>query len=609
MGKPSSPRHTNPSQGTAPATRPDHTTARTDSWYTPLRTRAFRWLEGAAATSNIGVWMESVMIGYVLAHLTHVPSIVAALPIAASLPGVLFAVPAGALADTADRRGVLLGAKSLYALGMLLLAITALAGKLGPLGILAFTAALGTVGTFSSPAWWATVGDLVPQRMLARALSLDGLQWNVGQVIGPVTGGLLLATLGAGPTFAIAAVMMGAIVAVLAVWRGRSQPRLASPGAGAAEKVVGAMATGARYLTNAPALQVACWRTGLFVLPAVGLTSLLPLFAAKQLGAGPVGYGLLLSAVGVGSIAGALLLPLLHDRYHLDIMVVLATISLALCTTVLALSDAAHMYIAAMALAGTGAAWLMGVTSLNMASREAVPAWVVSRALGAYLAVFQASTVVGALLWGAVADAIGVRMALLVAAASFVPGLAAVKRLGLPVIDRSDMKVVPWPAPRAEVEREPDDGPVMVLVSYNVAPGNQDRFIEVMEELRVVRRRLGASRWGVFEDAVVPGRFVESFVMSSWGEYTLQRSRYTAADTAVYEAALTLNSGETPKEQYFVHPESALAYRRRARWRRLRGQDRALSSDGSMFPAQQERRQQSPQHAFTPGLTPGAGPL
>lgn len=541
----------------------------------PLALRPFRLLWSSGLASNVGVWMESVMVGFVMAHLTHVPSLVAALPVASSLPGVIFALPAGAVADTTDRRLVLLSAKSLFLLGTIGLAVLAATGGLSPFALLVFCAMLGTVATFSAPAWWATLGDLVPERLLSRALSLDGLQWNVGQMVGPVLGGVLLATVGAGAMFAVAAALMTCIVAFLMLWRGRHRSRLETPGEGAAEQIAGAIAGGLRYLANAPALQVTCWRTVLFVLPGGALGALLPLLASRQLGVGAIGYGVLLAAVGAGSIIGAAVLPRLSDRFHLDAMIGAASLLSAGCTVLLVLSH--QVLLGGVALAGTGAAWIVAVTALNLGARSAVPAWVVSRALGAYLMVFQASVVVGALLWGGIADAIGVRDTLLVAAATFVPGVLAVRWLGLPVVDSPDMKVVPRPQPEVVSQPEPTDGPVMVQVDYTVLPQHQEQFIESMEELRVVRRRLGASRWGLFEDAGQPGRFVESFVVPSWGGYLLQRSRYTAADLRIYDSAMALNTPpREPRVNYFVHPESALSYRRRARWRRLRGVDRAL---------------------------------
>jgi MFS family permease len=529
------------------------------------------------------------MGGFVMAQLTHVPSLVAALPVALALPGVIFALPAGAVADVTDLRLVVLSAKFLYLLGMAALALLAFAGALSPFALLVFAVWLGTVGTFSSPAYWSTIHQLVPERLLARAFSLDGLQWNLGQVVGPVLGGALLAALGAGGMFAVASGLIATIVGFLFIWRGRQRARLTTPGEGGAEAMIGAVAAGLRYLGNAPVLQVICWRTVLYVLPAGGLTALLPLVGSRVLGLGSVGYGLLLAAVGAGSVTAALVLPKVYERFPLDPMLAVASILSATGTMLLALVH--ERVVAALALALFGAAWLVSVTTLNLSVQQGVPRWILSRALGAYLMVFQASIVFGGLLWGAVADVVGVRVTLLVAAGCLLGGVLLTGRLSLPSVDRRDLLVVPRPGPELVSEPEEEDGPVMILVDFQTDPEKHETFIEAMEELRVVRRRAGATRWSLFEDAERPGRFVESFVTRSWGGYLRQRSRYTAADLRVLDAARGLDySGDGPKVSYFLHPDSVLAYRRRARWRRLRGVDRALEPPGSQSPP----RSQSP---------------
>jgi MFS family permease len=521
------------------------------------------------------------MGGYVMAQLTHVPSLVAALPVALALPGVIFALPAGAVADVTDLRLVVLTAKFLYLLGMVALALLAFGGALSPFALIVFAAWLGTVGTFSSPAYWSTIHQLVPERLLSRAFSLDGLQWNIGQVIGPVLGGALLAALGPGGMFAISSALIATIVAFLYIWRGRQRTRLTTPGEGSAEAVVGAVAAGLRYLGNAPVLQVICWRTVLFVLPSGALTSLLPLLGSRVLDLSSVGYGLLLAAVGAGSVSAALVLPRLYERFPLDPMLAVASIISACGTVLLALVN--HRAVAALALAIFGATWLVSVTTLNLSVQQAVPRWILSRALGAYLMVFQASIVFGGLLWGAVADVVGVRTTLLIAAGCLLGGVLLTNRLHLPSVDRRDLQVVPRPHPELVSEPEEEDGPVMIMVDFQTDPEKHEAFIEAMEELRVVRRRAGATRWSVFEDAERPGRFLESFVTRSWGGYLRQRSRYTTADLRILNAVRALDhTGNGPKVSYFLHPESVLAYRRRARWRRLRGVDRALEPPASL---------------------------
>ncbi len=389
--------------------------------------------------------------------------------------------------------------------------------------------------------------------------------------------------------FAIASGLISTIVAFLYIWRGRQRTRLTTPGEGSAEAVAGAVAAGLRYLGNAPVLQVICWRTVLFVLPSGALTSLLPLVGSRVLNLGSVGYGLLLAAVGAGSIGSALVLPRLYDRFPLDPMLAVASIISACGTVLLALFH--ERAVAAVALAIFGATWLVSVTTLNLSVQQAVPRWILSRALGAYLMVFQASIVFGGLLWGAVADVVGVRTTLLIAAGCLLGGVLLTNRLKLPSVDRRDLLVVPRPHPELVSEPEEEDGPVMIMVDFQTDPEQHDAFIEVMEELRVVRRRAGATRWSVFEDAERPGRFLESFVTRSWGGYLRQRSRYTTADLRILNTARALDhSGDGPKVNYFLHPESVLAYRRRARWRRLRGVDRALE------PTERQAAEDNPKH-------------
>ena len=516
------------------------------------------------------------MGGYVMAQLTHVPSLVAALPVALALPGVIFALPAGAVADVTDLRLVVLTAKFLYLLGMVGLALLAFGGALSPFALIVFAAWLGTVGTFSSPAYWSTIHQLVPERLLARAFSLDGLQWNIGQVIGPVLGGALLAALGPGGMFAIASGLISTIVAFLYIWRGRQRTRLTTPGEGSAEAVVGAVAAGLRYLGNAPVLQVICWRTVLFVLPVRCASR--PCCRCSGRGCldlGSVGYGLLLAAVGAGSVSAALVLPRLYERFPLDPMLAVASIISACGTVLLALVH--QRAVAAVALAIFGATWLVSVTTLNLSVQQAVPRWILSRALGAYLMVFQASIVFGGLLWGAVADVVGVRTTLLIAAGCLLGGVLLTNRLNLPSVDRRDLQVVPRPHPELVSEPEEEDGPVMIMVDFQTDPEKHEAFIEAMEELRVVRRRAGATRWSVFEDAERPGRFLESFVTRSWGGYLRQRGRYTTADLRILNAARALDhTGTAPKLAISSIPSRCWPTGAGPGWRRLRGVDRAL---------------------------------
>jgi hypothetical protein len=114
-----------------------------------------------------------------------------------------------------------------------------------------------------------------------------------------------------------------------------------------------------------------------------------------------------------------------------------------------------------------------------------------------------------------------------------------------------------------------NDGPVLILVDYQLSEEDVDDFLEVMAELRIIRRRLGGTRWGVFEDAAEHGRFVETFLLSSWQGYLLQREHYTQADMDVEARAFAFHRGPgSPTFHRLVHPDTVEAARARSAWRR-----------------------------------------
>jgi hypothetical protein len=90
-----------------------------------------------------------------------------------------------------------------------------------------------------------------------------------------------------------------------------------------------------------------------------------------------------------------------------------------------------------------------------------------------------------------------------------------------------------WPEPPLLVERHPEHGPVLVTVEYLIDPTRGAEFTHVMQAVRRIRRRDGAVRWSLFEDASTPGRYLETFVVESWAEHLRQHARATVADREV----------------------------------------------------------------------------
>jgi hypothetical protein len=356
-------------------------------------------------------------------------------------------------------------------------------------------------------------------------------------------------------------------VGFLTLWRGRSDLRLSTPGGTAAESLLGAVSSGWRYFSNTPGLRAVAARTALYVTPAVALGALLPLFAAHFLHSTAFDYGLILALSGVGALIAALLFPRLQGRLHLDAIVAAATLANALAITALVIWPTRWAAMAVLPV--TGACWVWATVSFIVAARQVTPEWVQTRSLSLFYVVLQGPFVLGGLGFGVIDTILSLRDTLLVAVVAFVPGILLIPRFGLPVVDRSSLQLVASPSLSIGEHVRPDDGPVLVLVEYRIAPEDVDGFLATMAELRIVRRRLGATRWGVFQDVTVHGKFLETFLVPSWHGYLLQRAHYTKADIETETRAFAFHRepGE-PKFTRLVHPETVEAANARSAWRR-----------------------------------------
>jgi len=113
-----------------------------------------------------------------------------------------------------------------------------------------------------------------------------------------------------------------------------------------------------------------------------------------------------------------------------------------------------------------------------------------------------------------------------------------------------------WRMPVIVKAAEPrlSEGPVLITVEYHVAPADVDAFLEAMEEYGRIRRRDGASRWGIFRDVERPDRYVESFIVTSWAEHLRQHDRLTIADSEVIQR-VRQRSREEPIVHHLIHAE------------------------------------------------------
>jgi MFS family permease len=264
------------------------------------------------------------------------------------------------------------------------------------------------------------------------------------------------------------------------------------------------------------------------------------------------GYGLLLGCLGVGSILGALMLHRLRQLFSTDIM---ATAAVALFGAVsMLLAYLASFGAVALALVVAGVAWMTVNSTLTTVTQTSVPAWVRARALAVYLLAFQGAMAVGSVIWGAVATRVGLRTALLCAGIALLIAAGATFRLRLGGLRELDTRPSGhWPEPILVVERHEEHGPVLVTVEYSIDPASAREFASAMQLMRRIRRRDGALRWGLFEDAATPGRFIETYVVESWAEHLRQHERVTISDRETEQRAFAFHQGsDRPKVTHWI---------------------------------------------------------
>jgi len=180
--------------------------------WAPLRFGLFRALWLAVLVSNIGVWMQTVGAQWLLVRLPGAAILVALVQTADMLPDVLFGVVGGVLADTFNRRRLLISVQAFMVIAGAALTILTYAGQMPPALLLVFTFVLGSGSVVSLPAYQSLIPELVPRSQLVAAATLSSIGVNLARAVGPAIAGVLIAQLGVAAVFALGSIPASWIV-------------------------------------------------------------------------------------------------------------------------------------------------------------------------------------------------------------------------------------------------------------------------------------------------------------------------------------------------------------------------------------------------------------
>lgn len=509
----------------------------------PLRVADYRRVWVAALVSHVGTFLQLVAAPWLMLELTGSPFQVSLVGASLMLPRLLLTIPAGVLADVVDRRTLLLAGQVANAAAVSTMAVLAWQGTLTPTTLVALSFALGVGTAVSLPAFQTLVPDLVPRALLPAAVTLNSAAFNVARAVGPALGGALVGAGLASVAFGANAASYLVIAAILL-----TLPREAVPQQRRA--VWRSAATGLRYARFTPSIWSILVVTAAFSLTAAAVQTLLPNVSSDDLGLGARGFGVLYGLFGGGALVGALTRERARVRIPGPVLLPGAIAGFGAAGVLFGLSPLP--VVSGLALAAGGLFWVWTLTTLNATVQLLSPRWVRGRTMSLYLLAFAGIMPVGALAAGSVAEALGAGHAVAVlSGATLIVGLAS-RRFDLPVLGDIEEPAAPddWSVPRHA--SQVGGGPVLIVTTWEIDPGDVGPFLDALRNLRRHRLRTGARRWSVFRDADQPYRITEVVEVHDWDEHLHQHSRIDTEAAAAIRAARSFDRAGGPVTRHLA---------------------------------------------------------
>lgn len=472
--------------------------------------------------------------------LTDSRTMVALVQTCIMMPVMLFSMPMGVLADSFDRRRMMIVAQIVMMTGSVVLVIIAFMGWMTPPLLLAFSFLIAVGVAIHNPAWQASFFDLVGKPDVPAAVTLHSMGYNAMRSVGPAVGGVIVALTSVTAAFALNAISYIPLIAALLRWKPvaveRKLPR---------EGFTQALSSGVRYVLMSPDLLVVMLRATLFGGAATSLTALMPLVASEWLGGGAILYGTLLGSFGAGAVVGGMITPLL--RAHLSNEAIGRLACLGSGTAMLVLAFHHESWSNHVALVVAGACWVFAVSMFNVSFQLAVPRWVLGRALSIYQTSLFGGLALGSWLWGIIANDHGLAPALIAASLVLVANAALGLVLRCPDFSDEDLDPLHEPAEHeTSVTMSARSGPIQISVEFRILEKDIPALLSVMAARRRVRRRDGALQWHLSRDMHRPEIWIETYRVPDWNAYQRHTERRTKADAELLAQLHKLHCGDGP---------------------------------------------------------------
>jgi MFS family permease len=380
-------------------------------WFMPgalraLNHRNYRLYWIGQLISLTGTWMQSTAQQWLVYRLTGSPLALGTVTFLNALPVMLFSLFAGIVIDRVDKRRLLVWIQGAQMLLAFLLAALTFTGVVQYWHVLVLSTLLGLVSTFDMPTRQAFTVEMVGKEDLMNAIALNSSIFNGARLLGPAAAGVIVAQVGEGLAFSLNGVSFIAVIAGLLMMRlppfAPNQKEL---------RPLADLKEGLAFIFSNPgtlALGVMAAIPSIFGFP---YNTLVPVMAGERLGLGADGFGMLVSAIGLGALTGAVSLAFLGDYRHKGRLLTTATFVFAGALAAFALSQQLVISLIALALAGWG--MINHLATTNTLLQMQIPDHLRGRVMAAYLWVVVGTAPIGALLLGSIAEQWGAPTAIL----------------------------------------------------------------------------------------------------------------------------------------------------------------------------------------------------
>jgi MFS family permease len=514
-----------------------------------LRNAAFRSLWFASLLASTCVPAQDCAAVWAMYKLNSSPLFLSLISAAAALPFFLFILPAGALADVADRRKLLCLISFWSALSAGVLGILSGLRLLSPHLILVCVFLLGVGLAFAAPVWTALASEMVTKEELPSATVLGGLQLTAGAILGPSAGGVLLPLIGVKWICVLCACCFLGVAVTLLLWK-RKTAASKLP----LENFLESFFTAIRYVKHSAGIQVILIRSAVFTFFISLVPAIIPVIGLKEVELNAVGCGLMFSAIGGGSVVASLILMgWIRARISPNLLTIVASFLLGIVFVLMAFVRNPPLFICT-AFAG-GIAWTLCASELWVAAQRAIPDWARARINAVFFMVTQGAMALGGIIWGTAAIAFGPAQTLIGGSVLLFLSVLIAIPLSINFTRALDLTPVPVTGFSHKLLYTPsaDDGPVVIHYDIEVDRMRGREFLETMKHVRKIYLRNGAFSWRLHEDLGRYNTYRVEIMVPSWSRYLAQAERLTKAEKILLERARSFHVGNTaPEEQMFL---------------------------------------------------------